>query len=657
MIYELGIVIKTTMVLACAGLLSLALSRASASARHLVWAIGLCAALILPIISAMIPSIELPVLPQQEERSIPKLIPSASHEGNTHAATSLPPPNSRTTPNIPNEALAAPAQPGNRWMTRELFAMIWTFGALLVLVRALRGFWDVRRLQRNSTPVADESWDRLVARLQGALSVRRPVELRIGGDGVPPLTWGIFRYVILLPATSRKWSPERRQVVLAHEMAHIGRKDGLMQILVHAACSIYWFSPMVWYAAHRLRIEREQACDDRVLNLGADADDYAAHLLQIARDVNAGVSFAALSIAHPSQLESRLLAILNPSTNRKALSRLSRAGLFAVFVLLAGTVASIQVTALARLTLPALTPSMTVPAPSKPEPASLAATPPSQQQNVQQPQDVVPKPPGLLDIDIHTDYARIADDQVLVPITVQIALKDLSFKAENGIYSDQVHYLGSIKTVGGKVVGQPFEGVGEVQLLPAEYNNIRDQKRVYQNIQMLRPGLYRLDLVVKDMNSGNTGLISQRLEVPHYAGQGFSLSSLILADLVQPIATGKPAGGAFTIGSMKVVPNVKSEFLREQNLSVWVQAYNLRVDELTHKPSATVEVLITRNGNEVNRVVEESPELLSFSGQMTVSRTLSLQDFEPGAYQIQLIVTDRLTKEVQSATAQFSVRE
>jgi hypothetical protein len=158
------------------------------------------------------------------------------------------------------------------------------------------------------------------------------------------------------------WTEERRRVVLAHELAHVKRNDGVLQILVQVISSVYWFSPMVWYASHRLRIERERACDDQVLALGTRADAYAEHLLQIARGIGSGPSFATVSMAEPSQLETRLISILDSRTRRRRLSRLALISLFTGIGVLTASIAAVQVTALAAIALPSFETPLRAPA-------------------------------------------------------------------------------------------------------------------------------------------------------------------------------------------------------------------------------------------------------------------------------------------------------
>jgi hypothetical protein len=165
-----------------------------------------------------------------------------------------------------------------------------------------------------------------------------------------PQTWGTLRPAVLLPADVNDWSIQRRRVVLMHELAHVKRKDCLTQVMAQTACSFYWFNPLVWMAARRLRMEREVACDDQVLEKGTRASDYADLLLDIARTLHSGrcSSLTAVAMARQSQLEGRLLAILNPSLNRKGLNRIKASLLVFALALVIMSVASLRPTAQAK---------------------------------------------------------------------------------------------------------------------------------------------------------------------------------------------------------------------------------------------------------------------------------------------------------------------
>jgi hypothetical protein len=165
-----------------------------------------------------------------------------------------------------------------------------------------------------------------------------------------PMTCGLIRSAILLPADADDWPDERRQVVLAHELAHVRRWDCLTQLLAQAACSIYWFNPLVWLATRQLRIERERACDDQVIYLGTKASEYAGHLLEMARTFRTArcSSLAAVAIARRSELEGRLLAILDPGLKRRGLNRIAAISVGVVIVCLVLTLATMRLSAKAQ---------------------------------------------------------------------------------------------------------------------------------------------------------------------------------------------------------------------------------------------------------------------------------------------------------------------
>lgn len=345
MTFAVSVILKTTILLALAGLMTLGLRRASASTRHAVWAIALFCALALPFASLALPEISLAVLPEETPRS---LFPGSSGGSNgpgwsgTDSKGSIP-----ALPGSSRSAAFTPPEPKTTWPVEQWLFLLWANGASIILLRLAIGSLTVRRLARSSADVDDPEWVDILDDLKAKLSLTCSVRLRIAQRIIPPMTWGIFRHIVLLPATATDWTPERRRLVLAHELAHVKRHDGILQMLLQAVCSLYWFNPLVWYAARRLRIERECACDDQVLQLGADADDYADHLLQVARTINpgGGLSMATVAMAHRSQLETRLLSILDTRTQRRSVSRVAAAALLSGVAAATLLTASIQITA------------------------------------------------------------------------------------------------------------------------------------------------------------------------------------------------------------------------------------------------------------------------------------------------------------------------
>jgi GWxTD domain-containing protein len=264
---------------------------------------------------------------------------------------------------------------------------------------------------------------------------------------------------------------------------------------------------------------------------------------------------------------------------------------------------------------------------------------------------------NLLAFRFRTDFVRVTEDSVLTPITILLQNKDLAFQEQQGIHRAMVHVYGKVTGVTGRVApGGVFEDTISQDIPDALFKQSLDGASIHQKIIPLRPGLYKLDLVLKDINSGNVGTVSQRLQVPRFPDEKLQLSSLILADLVENLPSSQIGSGSFILGSNKVRPNVNDDFRHDRPLNLWFQVYNLKVDEESRKPSATVETLITKNGKEVKKEVEQASELSNAAAQMTLSKSIALNNFEPGEYSLQVKVTDNLTKDVIASAEKFTVR-
>ena len=205
----------------------------------------------------------------------------------------------------------------------EWVAGLWLLGLILALGRMVMGTVGVRVLIRRSAPVTEHAWSRDLVRFAGELGVSRPVALRRSLTTTMPLTCGVLRPFILLPADYTAWSPERRRFVLLHELAHIRRRDCLTQRIGQLAAAVYWFNPLVWIAVRWQRMEHERACDDLVLAQGVRPSTYAQELLDLARSF-VQVKWTApvtVSVAHKTDIERRMEAILDPKRSRRSLSR------------------------------------------------------------------------------------------------------------------------------------------------------------------------------------------------------------------------------------------------------------------------------------------------------------------------------------------------
>jgi GWxTD domain-containing protein len=266
---------------------------------------------------------------------------------------------------------------------------------------------------------------------------------------------------------------------------------------------------------------------------------------------------------------------------------------------------------------------------------------------------------NVLNFDYRADFIRVTEDTVLTPITIQLANKDLAFQETDGIHRALAHVLIKITSVTGRIApGGAVEDSVSVDIADALFKQELNGVRIYQKMLPLKPGRYKMDIVVKDVNSGNAGVVNHVLLVPRYPDENLQLSSLITAQKIEPLPPNEVGSGPFSLGGLKVWPNVTSEFRhdRDKNVNLYFQVYNLKIDEGTKKPSATVEMLFTRNGQEVKKIVEQSSELANAAAQMTVVKTLPVTDFEPGQYAVQVRVTDNLTKELSFGKETFTVR-
>jgi TonB family protein len=208
-----------------------------------------------------------------------------------------------------------------------LALLIWAAGFLFFAMRLVVGLARLAWTSARAKPLFGDGWTHTALELSKSFKIERPVRLlECGHPAAMPLTWGILRPLVILPSASDGWPEDRRRIVLSHELAHIARGDWFLQVCAELARAFYWFHPLVWMAAERLRQESELACDDCVLNSGIQPSEYANQLLDLARSLqHSGRPWSsALAIARRSNLERRFAAMLNPSVNRHGLSLKSR---------------------------------------------------------------------------------------------------------------------------------------------------------------------------------------------------------------------------------------------------------------------------------------------------------------------------------------------
>jgi len=269
---------------------------------------------------------------------------------------------------------------------------------------------------------------------------------------------------------------------------------------------------------------------------------------------------------------------------------------------------------------------------------------------------------NLMPFDVRADFVKITGDTVLVPFTVQLKNRDITFANKDGVQRGVVNIFGRVTTLSGHIA-QTFEDTVQADI-PAELlAKAAENSQVYWKAIPLRPGRYRVDIVVKDVNGDRVGTWSKGIQVPDFADDRLDASSLIVADLVEPVASKNIGTGMFVIGATKVRPRVPPAdgkpmmFKRNQKLNFWMQVYNLGVDDKTHKPSATVEynVINATTNKAVVHTVESTDTMGNIGDQMTLQKTLSAANLDPGVYRIQIKVNDNISKQTLDPSATFAV--
>jgi TonB family protein len=293
--------IKATLILLLVWCVSLLLKKRSAAERHLLWASAIGAAALLPLLSLMVPAWR-PEIAARLAASLPGLssvLPDRSVELNG------------------SSIVHAVGLETDDPVSKALY-VVWIGGFLCAVGLLLPGAVALRRMVSGARPVSDGELLATASNVKQLLSVNRSVRLLQSPRASLPITWGFLRPRVLIPSDADGWSESRRFSVLAHEMSHIRRRDWLFQIVAEVACALYWFHPLFWIARNRLHLESERACDDAVLRLGIEGQEYARELLDIARTLKRRRPVWSLAMAGRLHLEARLVAILSPATNHRA---------------------------------------------------------------------------------------------------------------------------------------------------------------------------------------------------------------------------------------------------------------------------------------------------------------------------------------------------
>ena len=271
---------------------------------------------------------------------------------------------------------------------------------------------------------------------------------------------------------------------------------------------------------------------------------------------------------------------------------------------------------------------------------------------------------NLMPFDVRSDFVKVTGDTVLVPITIQMKYRDITFANKDGVQRGTVNIFGRVSTLTGKIV-QTFEDTAQVDV-PAELlPRTAENSSVYWKALPLRPGRYKVEIAVKDVNGDRKGLWSRGIVVPEFSDDKLSTSSLIVADLMEPVPTKDVSTGNFVIGLNKVRPRVAPadgkpalfKRTRDQKVNFWMQVYNLGVDEKTHKPSATFEFDIVNiaTNKPVVQKTESTEQMGNVGEQVTLQKSIASANLPPGVYKIQIKVNDNISKQTVDPSATFAV--
>ncbi|HVA95202.1 MAG TPA: GWxTD domain-containing protein [Candidatus Dormibacteraeota bacterium] len=259
-----------------------------------------------------------------------------------------------------------------------------------------------------------------------------------------------------------------------------------------------------------------------------------------------------------------------------------------------------------------------------------------------------------ISFDYRYDFLRIAGDTVLVPITVQIQNKQLTFKDRDSVSSATLNLFGRITTLTGRVV-QTFEDTIQRDFPDSLLQSSLKGYSIYQKAVPLRPGLYKMDLVIKDVNSGDVGVLNARLPVSPIPDDRLGASSLILADELEPVSSKDIGIGQFVLGATKVRPKLDGNFHVNQPLGIYMQLYNLTVDKKTNKNDVSLDLKVTQGQRTVSDQVETGAQLKQNGDQITFQKVIALKTMPPGKYKLEILATDHLNNQTVSRTADFTV--
>jgi len=258
-----------------------------------------------------------------------------------------------------------------------------------------------------------------------------------------------------------------------------------------------------------------------------------------------------------------------------------------------------------------------------------------------------------LNFEVRVDFFRQSDERVITAITIQVENKDLVFQDSGGLQQARINIFGRITSVAGRRAGV-FEDPVITTATPEELTDARGRKSAYQKAVALPPGTYKVDVIVRDVASGATGVRHIALPVPKYDPQKLSTSTLVLAAKLENMGD-RPAVGQFVIGQAKVIPNVSGIYRRGEPVGVYLQVYNAGIDQTTLRPSVDVEYALMKDGKEVGKQAEDWRGMSDSGQRLTLARLIDTRQLGPGEYELAIRIRDRVSGQALAPAAKFTV--
>ncbi len=258
-----------------------------------------------------------------------------------------------------------------------------------------------------------------------------------------------------------------------------------------------------------------------------------------------------------------------------------------------------------------------------------------------------------LNFDVRVDFFRQSDERVITAFTIQTDNKDLVFTDSGGLQQARINIFGKVTSVAGRRI-TIFEDPVITTATPEELTDAKDRKSAYQKAVPLLPGTYKVDVIVRDVSSGATGIRHVGFTVPKYDPAKLSTSTLVLAARLENLSD-QPAVGQFVIGQTKVIPNVSGSYKRGQAVGVYMQVYNAGIDQTTLRPSVDVEYSLLRDGKEIVKQAEDWSGMSDAGQRLTLARLIDTNGLTPGEYQVSIRIRDRVSGQTLAPSEKFTL--